>query len=97
MIIPYTKVYVDENPNEDQLLKDSNIDKEMLTTKFKQTFIRIIIDSFINYRLNGDIKEPDAVLSARSEWVSQDANVVQTFLESYNITNDEKDLSNLLI
>ena len=63
----------------------------MLTTKFKQTFIRIIIDSFIKYRLNGDIKEPEAVLSARSEWVSQDANVVQTFLESYNITNDEKD------
>ena len=30
-------------------------------------------------------------MSARSEWVSQDANVVQTFLESYNITNDEKD------
>ena len=30
-------------------------------------------------------------MSARSEWVSQDSNVVQTFLEAYNITNDEKD------
>ena len=30
-------------------------------------------------------------MSARSEWVSQDTNVVQTFLESYNITNDDKD------
>ena len=78
-VIPYTKVYVDENP------------KEMLTTKFKQTFIRIMLDSFINFKLNGEIKEPDAVLSARSEWVSQDANVIQKFLESYNITNDDKD------
>ena len=63
----------------------------MLTTKFKQTFIRIMLDSFINFKLNGEIKEPDAVLSARSEWVSQDANVIQKFLESYNITNNEKD------
>ena len=90
-VIPYTKIYVDENPDENQLLKDHNIEKEMLTIKFKQTFIRIILDSFINFRLNGEIKEPDAVLSARTEWVSQDANVIQTFLESFDITNDEKD------
>jgi phage/plasmid-associated DNA primase len=88
-VIPYTKVYVDENPNEDQLLKDPNIDIEMTTLKFKQTFIRIIMDSFINYKLNGEIQEPEAVLLARSEWVAQEANVIKTFQDTFEITNDE--------
>ena len=90
-VIPYTKVYVDENPNEDQLLKDPNIEHEMTTLKFKQTFIRIIIESFIDYRLNGDIKEPEAVILALTEWVAQESNVMNTFMNSFTITNDEND------
>lgn len=90
-VIPYTKVYVDENPNEDQLLKDPNIENEMTTLKFKQTFIRIITESFINYRLNGDIKEPQAVLLALNEWVSQEADIIKTFEETFTITDNTTD------
>ena len=90
-VIPYTKVYNDENLDETQLPKDSSIKKEFLTTKSKQTFVRIMLDCLINFRLNGEINEPDAALSARSEWVSLGSNVIQIFLESHNITNYEND------
>ena len=62
----------------------------MTTLKFKQTFIRIIIESFIDYRLNGDIKEPEVIL-ALTEWVAQESNVMNTFMNSFTITNDEND------
>lgn len=90
-IISYKKKYVDEPSNEFELKKDDNIDTEMKTINFLNTFQYILFESYLNFYKNG-CKEiiPDAVKNCKTEWVGDqsDNTCINKFLESYEITNN---------
>lgn len=91
-IIPYTREFVDEPANETELKKNPLLDAEMRTDEFKQVFVNIFIQAFVDF-VDGKILdiEPPEVISAKQEWTGDDgtgSNHMTAFLKDFEITND---------
>lgn len=93
-IASYKKKYVEEPSNEYELKKDNNIDNEMRTNYFINTFQYILFNSYLNFYKNG-CKEiiPEAVKNCKHEWVGEQAEntCINKFIDSYEITNNVED------
>lgn len=90
-VISYNKVFVDEPVDDMELKKDENINKEIKTKLFQRVFIGILIRAYMNYQENGEQEEPEAVIRAKEEWIGNENGCIDTFLEDFEITNDEND------
>ncbi len=75
-VISYKKRFVSDPENDDELQKDDNIYNELKTKRFQRVFIGILIRE---------------VIKAKDEWIETGNNCIDTFLEEFEITNDEKD------
>jgi hypothetical protein len=86
-VVPYTKKYT-ENPSETELLRDDNLEKEMETEEFQQAFISLLINTYVEYFAYGKMEDPDGMKHAKKSWVVQEANILNKFLEDFEITNN---------
>jgi hypothetical protein len=91
-VISYKKKFVDEvEDKENELLKDNDIDKEINTDEFQAAFLMMLIKRYVDFKDNGDIQEPDEVINGKKEWIEETGDVMDLFLNDFEITNDEKD------
>ena len=86
-VVPYTKKYT-ENPDETELQKDDNLEKEMETEEFQQAFISLLINTYVEYFAYGKMEDPDGMKNAKKSWVTQEPNSLNKFLEDFEITNN---------
>jgi hypothetical protein len=90
-VVSYTKPYVENPANDYELQMDANIDTEINTLLFQRCFLEIFIKQYHRGR-KGEFKiEPMEVTQAKEEWIGTDVGCLPSFLQEYEITNDEKD------
>lgn len=90
-VISYTKPYVLKPSGEYELQMDENIDNELNTLHFQRCFLEIFIRQYYKGR-QGEFKiEPPEVTQAKEEWIGTDVGWLPSFLQEYEITNDEND------
>lgn len=82
-IISYDKVFVDDPTEPHHLQKDPNIEHEISTDEFQMCFIQLMIQSYVNFKKNGEMPKPEKVMYAMKEWIAQDADVMNTFLNDF--------------
>jgi len=87
-VVGYNKCYVDNPTNEFELKKDDNIKNEVKELRFQRVFVGMLIKAYIEFKDDGERPEPEGVLVAKKDWVGQEKNVIETFLENYKITNN---------
>lgn len=85
-VIGYNRRFVDEPTNEFEKKKDFGIEKEIETERFQRCFIGLLINSYMDK--SKFTYEPADVIISKSNWVQVDKNVVDTFKNDYEITND---------
>jgi phage/plasmid-associated DNA primase len=91
-VISYKKKFVDEvEDKENELLKDNDIEKEINTDEFQAAFLMMLIKRYVDFKDNGDIQEPDEVINGKKEWIEETGDVMDLFLNDFEITNDEND------
>lgn len=91
-IISYKKQFVDEvEDNENELLKDNNIYDEINKDEFQSAFLMMLIKRYVEFKENGDIKEPDEVINGKKEWIEETGNIMDLFLNDFEITDNEED------
>lgn len=88
-IISYDKIFVDNPTEPNHLQKDYQIEKEIQTIKFQQSFIRLMIRSYSNFKQNGEMKKPEKVLYAMKEWIAQDSDIMATFTNDFEFVENE--------
>lgn len=90
--IPYTKIYVDEPSNDLELKKDPGLEAEVCTDRFRQGFLRLLFNSYHTFHINGrhDV-EVEAVRSSTKAVVGVEANVIETWLSTFEITDNQDD------
>lgn len=87
----YTKQFVENPVDVDELKIDPNLCKEMDTIAFQLNFLGMLIHENKIYHHLGPMKKPEACLNAKKDWVSQEVGCLPAFFESFEITNDEAD------
>jgi hypothetical protein len=93
-VISYTKSFVDNPSNEFELQKDSNLDREMTTLRFRRCFVGLLIKSYHDFQMGGRVEnEPEEVNAAKAVWLGSDDknNIIAKFLEKYEITDNKDD------
>lgn len=90
--IPYTKRYVDEPSNDLELKKDVNLDNDIPTDSFRQAFLRLLFRSYAKFHSNGRVEvELEEIRNSTKDIVGCEANVIDTWQCSYEITNNPED------
>jgi len=90
--INYKKVYVQDPSNEFELKIDTNFENEIQTLEFRMAFISLLFKTYYTWHKNGrSEEEPDCVKVAVKEIVGTDTNIIDAFLNDYEITNNEDD------
>jgi phage/plasmid-associated DNA primase len=91
-VVGYKKTFVDEPSNEFELKKDNNLDEELQTLRFQKCFVGILIWEYTLFIQNGRVEaEPDDVIAAKEEWIGQEANYIEKFLNDFEITDNKSD------
>lgn len=94
-IIPFSKQFVENPTNENELKKDENVKSEIDTLRFKQVFVGLLIKRYIQFIRDENSLEtvPVDVIQGIEDWVGgdEDTNLVNIFKNEFNITNDESD------
>jgi len=89
-VIPYTKKYV-ANPKEpDELKADPKIEEEILTEKFKYNFLRLLTNTYKKYCDGENPDEPKEVTNSKKSWGIEEVNIITVLLQDYEITDDDK-------
>lgn len=90
--INYQKVYVDEPSNDFELQIDRNLDNEVQTDSFKMAFLTLLFQTYKQWNDAGRSEvEPECVHHQVKEIVGVDTNIITSFLNDYEITNDPND------
>jgi hypothetical protein len=92
-VISYNKKFVDEPTNETELVKDYDLVNEMQTSRFQRVFVGMLIRRYVWAKQNDYDVLPEEVKNAKKEWIETTCNYIETFLESYEITNDEENFT----
>ena len=93
-VYSYTKSFVDEPMNDNELKKDPNLNKEMQTLQFQKCFIGLLMQSYSLFQKNNRVdNEPAEVLLAKKDWMgsSEDNNIMTKFQQKFEITNNPED------
>jgi hypothetical protein len=86
-VIPYAKKYVSQPKELDELKADPEIEKEILTDKFKQHFLRLLMDTYKHYCNGWLVDEPKGVSNSKKSWGIEEVNIINVLLQDYEITN----------
>ena len=97
--IPYNKVFVDENPENEYEMKktdeyNSDSGKSILKTdEFINCFVQILFDSYCNFISNGRVDvEPELITASRKNVIGDvQVDLIKGFLELFDITNNVTD------
>jgi len=90
--IPYEKVYVDEPSNELELKKDTRLEDEIPTHAFQMAFLRLMFEAYLEFHRGGRQEiELDEIKQAVLDVVGHETNIMDAFLNQYEITNDPED------
>lgn len=90
--INYQKVYVDEPSNVLELKIDRGLEQEMLTDRFRMNFLQLLFQTYYNWVEGGcDETEPECVRLSVKEVVGSESNIIDAFLNDFEITNKEED------
>jgi len=90
--IPYSKVYVDEPSNEYELKKDVRLDEEIQTPAFRMAFLQLMFQTYLEFHQGGRMDiELDEIKQAVLDVVGTETNVMDAFLNQYEITNNPED------
>jgi hypothetical protein len=90
--IPYTKEYVNEPSSELHLRMNPDLHSDIATDSFRQAFLRLLFRSYYSFHSNGRVESvPDIIYENTKEVVGCEANVVDTWLCNYEITNNPDD------
>ena len=87
-IMSYNKKFVETPTAADELQMDPNVKTEIETPEFQQKMVSL----FIKY-YHRDIEEPDAVRAAKAEWIDETPDIMDPFLQHFEITNREVDFT----
>nr|NIQ16851.1 hypothetical protein [Candidatus Dadabacteria bacterium] len=91
-IISYKKQFVNEVlDNETELLRDENVDEEILCSDFQNCFLMMLVQAYENYKENGEMEEPTEVSQGKEDWIENSAGVIQTLQETFTISDDVND------
>jgi hypothetical protein len=87
-VISFKKSFVNEPTNELELKADPKIKDEIETLKFKKAFVGMLIWV---YTFDNIEFEPIDVINGKEDWIQDDKNLIETFKEDFEITNDVND------
>lgn len=91
-VVSYTKQYVDREPNNElELRGDSGIDTEIDTIEFQRAFVRILIEKYLDGKDGRYNDDPNEVVSAKQDWIGEEATCLSKFELDYTITDNEED------
>jgi phage/plasmid-associated DNA primase len=88
-IFSYNKRFVENPSNEFELKADPNLKHEVQTIEFQKALIGLFIQAYMDKSKFDTI--PAEALYCKNEWISTDANVVETFKEDFEFTSDKND------
>jgi len=89
-VASYTKRYVANPSNEDELLEDPAIKEEIETDAFKCALLQLLIESYKRFKVSECIT-PEAVINSKKEWGIETTNIISLFLEDFTLTDNEND------
>jgi phage/plasmid-associated DNA primase len=91
--INYTKHFVEGEPtNEFELTGDPNIKAEIKLPLFQRCLVGLLVNTYMDWNDAGRQEyEPDDVKNATATWNGTEADIMQSFLEEFEITSTETD------
>jgi hypothetical protein len=89
-IASYTKKYVTEPKNDDELLEDPCIKEEIETDLFKTTLLQLLVNSYKKFK-NKECITPQAVINSKKDWGIETTDIISVFLQDFTLTNNEED------
>jgi phage/plasmid-associated DNA primase len=91
-VFSYKKQFVENPSNEFELKSDPYIQDEILTERFQNAFIGLLIREYLNFSDNGFVEVvPDEAIVSKGEWINEDSSFIERFKNDFEITNDEVD------
>ena len=90
IVFPFDKQY-SMTPTGDQLQADPNLSKEMETVEFKLSVLHTLLNAYQEYLKRGKLPVPEKCRQSRKEWIDAEPNLMESFKQTYEITNNEKD------
>jgi phage/plasmid-associated DNA primase len=91
--INYTKHFVEGEPtNEFELTGDPNIKTEIKLPLFQRCLVGLLVNTYMDWNDDGRQEyEPEDVKNATATWNGTEADIMQSFLEEFEITSTETD------
>jgi phage/plasmid-associated DNA primase len=90
--IPYKMVYTANPSNDLELLMDPSLPEQVQTDEFRQALLHLLFDAYAKFHRGGRIEEdPEEIQGAGKEVVGPNASVIDSFRESFEITNNPED------
>jgi hypothetical protein len=90
LVFPFNKQY-SMTPTDDQLQADPNLSIEMETVEFKLSVLHTLLNAYQEFMKRGKLTMPEKCRQSRKEWIDAEPNLMESFRQSYEITNNEKD------
>ena len=90
VVFPFDKQY-SMNPTGDQLQADPNLSKEMETIEFKLSILHTLLNAYQAFLTRGKLPIPEKSRQSRKEWIDAEPNLMDSFKQTYEITNDIDD------
>jgi len=91
-VFSYQKQFVPDPTNEFELKMDPNIEKEMVTKKFQQCFVGLLLKEYVEFKDDKFIEnEPIEMIISKDEWIQDEKSYVKMLTNDFELTNDTKD------
>jgi hypothetical protein len=88
----FDKSYVDCPQNEFELQKDEGFCQSLSTDKVRNVVVNMLLKSYYKFMEGGEVMvTPQSILDAKKEWVTQSRDIVDTFLECFDLTDNADD------
>jgi hypothetical protein len=76
---------------ETELLRDNDIDEEILNTDFQNCFLMMLVQAYEKYKEDGEMEEPDEVTQGKTDWIEDNENTIDKLQETFIITDNKND------
>lgn len=90
-IINFNKEYVDNPENEFQLKIDNGIEVELLTPRFQRVLVGLLVKTYAEYVVNGEMDEPADARKAKSDWIPVEDRPFEVLMSEFKVTNNPDD------
>ena len=91
-VFSYQKQFVADPTNEFELKMDPNIEKEMVTKRFQQCFVGLLLKEYLAFKDCDFIEtEPIQMITSKDEWIQEEKSYVTMLTNEFELTNNPKD------